>query len=57
MKVKIEQRRDFELYVKKEVAKMKISNKQKANVRKVAMYCFDCGIAFMQNKLEVEVDG
>ncbi len=53
--VKIEDRRDYELYVKREVAKMQVSNKNKAAIRLIAMHCFDSGIAFNQNNLTVEI--
>jgi len=56
MKVKIEERRDYELYVKKLVSTMKATNKVKASVRKIAMYCFDDGIAFNQNNLTVDIE-
>ena len=55
MMVKIEERRDYELYVKNVVAKLKISNKQKAIFRKIALQCFDDGIKYNRGDLEVEV--
>lgn len=54
-KIKIEDRRDYELYVKKLVANMQISNKRKSIVRQIAMQCFDDGMKFNQQNLEVEV--
>ena len=56
MKVKIEERRDYELHVKKLVSKMTVSNKIKASIRKIAMHCFDDGIVFNQNNLTVDIE-
>jgi len=53
--VKIESRRDYEIHVKTLVAKMPVSSKNKAVFRKIAMQCFDDGIAMNMNKLTVEV--
>ena len=53
--VKIEERRDYELYVKNVTAKLQVSNKQKATFRKIALQCFDDGIRYNRNDLEVEV--
>jgi len=55
MMVKIEERRDYELYVKHTVAKLQISNKQKATFRKIALQCFDDGVRYSRDDLEVEV--
>jgi len=55
-KIKIEERRDYELHIKTLVAKMTISNKQKGLFRKFAMQCFDDGLTFNQSNLHVEVD-
>jgi len=55
MKVKIENRRDYELHVKKLVAKQTMSNKMKATVRKIVMQSFQDGTDFSQNNLSVEV--
>lgn len=55
MNIKLDGRRDYELYVKKEVAKMTIPNKQKAIVRKLVLQGFDDGVKMTQGKLEVEV--
>jgi hypothetical protein len=55
MWIKIEERRDYELYVKNTVAKMQISSKHKAIVRKIAMQCFDDCIKHNQKDLKVEV--
>lgn len=52
--VHIESRRDYELYVKTIVAKMQISGKHKATIRKIAMQCFDDGISMNMGKLHVE---
>ena len=49
MKVNIESRRDYELFVKKEVADMQVSNKQKAIIRKAIMVGFDDGVAYQAN--------
>jgi len=54
MQVQIEDRRDYELHVKKSVATMTVSNKQKAIFRKIAMHCFDDGLKFSQGNLKVE---
>ena len=54
-KVKIEERRDYELHVKSLVAKMTVPNKQKSVVRKIAMQCFDDGLNFGRSNLVVEV--
>ena len=54
MKTTISERRDYEIYIKLEVSQMTISNKQKAIVRKIAMECFDDGVAFLNQGLEVE---
>ena len=56
MKVKIEERRDYELHVKKLVSKMTVSNKIKASIRKIAMHCFDDGIVFNQLNLSVDIE-
>jgi len=53
--VKIESRREYELHVKSTVAKMQISGKHKAVIRKLAMQCFDDGVAMNMNNLKVEV--
>ncbi len=55
-KIKIEERRDYELYVKKAVSNMQVSGKHKAVFRKIAMQCFDDGLAFSQGNLRIEVD-
>jgi len=55
-KVKIDERRDYELHVKSLVSKMTVSNKQKSLFRKLAMQCFDDGLTFGQGNLMVEVD-
>ncbi len=55
MKVKIEERRDYEVHVKTLIAKMTVSNKQKGLFRKLAMQCFDDGVVFNQNNLKVEI--
>ena len=54
--VKIDERRDYELYVKKIVSKMQVSGKHKAIFRMVAMQCFDDGNKFNQGNLKVEVE-
>lgn len=54
--IKIEERRDYELYVKRTVGKMQVSNKHKSLFRMIAMQCFDDGVVFNQNNLRVEVD-
>jgi len=53
--IKIEERRDYELYVKKVVSNMQVSSKHKAVFRKIAMQCFDDGNTFAQGNLKVEV--
>ena len=53
--IKIEDRRDYELYVKKVVSSMQVSGKHKAVFRKIAMQCFDDGLMFGQGNLKVEV--
>lgn len=53
--IKVDSRRAYELYIKKTVAKMSASNKQKAIIRKIAMQCFDDGISHNRNDLKVEV--
>jgi len=55
-KVKVEERRDYELHVKTIVSKMNVSNKQKGIFRKLAMQCFDDGLVFGQGNLTVEVN-
>lgn len=55
MIVKIEDRREYELYVKNVVAKMQVSNKQKAIFRKIALQCFNDGVKYNLNDLKVEV--
>jgi len=55
-KVKIDERRDYELHVKSLVSKMTVSNKQKGLFRKIAMQCFDDGLVFGQGNLTVEVN-
>ncbi len=55
IKVKIDERRDYELHVKQAVSRMQISGKHKAIFRKIAMQCFDDGIAMRNNKLYVEI--
>jgi len=54
-KVKVESRRDYELHVKRTVARMQVSSKHKAIFRKIALQCFDDGVAMCQNKLEVAI--
>ena len=54
-KIKIEERRDYELHIKTLVSKMQCSNKQKGLIRKLAMQCFDDGNNFNQGNLQVEV--
>jgi len=56
MNVRIEERRDYELHTKKLIGKMSVSSKHKALFRKLAMQCFDDGIAFNQSNLTVEVE-
>jgi len=53
--VKVEDRREYELYVKNAVAKVQVSAKQKAVIRKIAMQCFDDGNKFNQGNLSIEV--
>jgi len=55
MLVKIEERREYELHVKNTVAKMQVSGKHKAIVRKLIMRSFDDGVKFAQNELKIEV--
>ncbi|RLC89420.1 MAG: hypothetical protein DRI37_03830 [Chloroflexi bacterium] len=55
-KIKIEERRDYELHVKALVKKMRVSDKQKGLFRKFAMHCFDDGLTFSQGNLHIEVD-
>lgn len=55
-KVKIEERRDYELHVKNLVSKMQCSGKHKALIRKLALQCFDDGNNFNQGNLTVEVE-
>jgi len=54
--VRIEDRREYELYVKNAVSKMQVSSKHKAVFRKVAMQCFDDGNKFNQGNLAIEVE-
>ncbi len=56
MKVSIESRRDYELYIKRIVSKLQVSGKHKSVFRKIAMQCFDDGVSYNQNNLEVEVE-
>jgi len=56
MKVKIEERRDYELHIKKIVSKMTVTNKHKSLFRKLAIQCFDDGIAFNQKNLTVDIE-
>ena len=49
MTIPIESRRDYEMYVKREVAKLQISNKQKAITRKLMMAGFDDGVNYQAN--------
>ncbi len=56
MKVKIEERRDYELHIKNLIGKMSVSNKHKSLFRKLAMQCFDDGIVFNQNNLTVDIE-
>jgi len=55
MKVNIEERRDYELYIKRIVSKLQVSGKHKSIFRKIAMQCFDDGVRYNQNNLEVDV--
>ena len=50
MQVMIESRRDYEMYVKRQVAKLQISNKQKAITRKLMMAGFDDGVSYQANE-------
>jgi len=56
MKVKIEERRDYELHIKNLISKMTVTNKHKASFRKLAMHCFDDGITFNQKNLSVDIE-
>lgn len=56
MKIKIEVVRDYELYIKRETSKLNISNKRKAEIRKLLVNAFCDGIAFNQDNLEVEIE-
>ena len=56
MKVKIEERRDYELHIKNLIGKMSVSNKHKSLFRKLAMQCFDDGIVFNQKNLSVDIE-
>ena len=49
MIVDIKSRRDYELHIKTQVAKMQVSGKHKAIFRKLAMQCFDDGIVYQAN--------
>ncbi len=53
--VKVEDRREYELYVKNIVSKMQVSAKHKSGFRKIAMQCFDDGNKFSQGALSIEV--
>jgi len=53
--IKIEDRREYELYVKNAVSKMQVSGKHKSNFRKIAMQCFDDGNKFSQGNLSIEI--
>ena len=55
MKHKINNHREYELYIKHEVAKLQVSNKFKSAVRKLAMRAFEDGLRMTQGKLEVDV--
>ena len=55
MVIKIEDRREYELYVKNTVAKMQVSGKHKSLFRKIAMQCFDDGVKYRSNDLHIEV--
>jgi len=54
--IRIEERRDYELHIKRLVKKMTVSDKHKGLFRKLAMQCFDDGLTFSQGNLKVEVD-
>ena len=55
MQIEIIERREYELYVKKSIAKTNLSNKQKGAMRKITMQAFDDGVKFNQGKLIVEI--
>ena len=50
-------KRDYEVHVKREVAKMSVSNKHKAVVRKMCMQCFDEGVYYASKNLKESQDG
>ena len=54
--VKINSRRDYELYVKTKVSNMKATVKVKQATRKLVMQAFDDGIAMTMDKLVVQVN-
>lgn len=53
--VEITARREYEMFVKAEVAKMAVSNKYKAVIRQLIMKGFDDGIKMTQHNLKVLV--
>lgn len=53
--IKIDTRRTYEIFIKSRVAKLQVSNKHKAVIRKLIMEGFDDGAAMRGEGLEVEV--
>ena len=57
MKVKLDSRAEYELHIKKLVAKnLKLKPAMGKTVIALAMQCFDDGMLFNQNRLEVQVN-
>jgi len=56
MKVKLDSRAEYEMYIKKLVNKnLKLKNASGATMIALAMQCFDDGVVFGQGRLEVQV--
>jgi len=55
MRVKIETRSDYELYIKKSLADIQMPIKLKDAMYKVVLRAYDDGVAHGMNKLHVEL--
>ena len=55
MMVAVEERGDYELYVKNSIAKLDLSERKSTSFFKIAMRCFDDGNKLSQKNLKVEV--
>ena len=55
IEIKIESRNDYELYVRKELQRIKFPGAVSKEVLKIIMESFDAGLALARNDLTVQV--